>query len=103
MKYIKLLFFFSVILSATLLSNCANVGAPMGGPKDTLAPSLIKTLPINQSLNYQGLTVELIFDEFIKIENLKKQLIITPRLEAEYEYKVIKNRVEIEFTEKLEE
>ncbi|MDN4165592.1 Ig-like domain-containing domain [Cytophagales bacterium LB-30] len=103
MKYAKLILFLSIIFSAGLLSNCANVGAPMGGPKDTLAPNLVRTLPTNKSLNYQGLTVELVFDEFIKIENLKKQLIITPRVEAEYEYKVIKNRVEIEFAEKLEE
>lgn len=91
------------ILIWVALSRCANQGAPMGGPKDSLSPVLLKTIPTNKSLQFKGNKIELVFDEYVKIENLKKQLIITPRLKGEYEYNVIKNRIELELLEPLEE
>jgi uncharacterized protein (DUF2141 family) len=94
----KLVFFFISFLSGIyLLSNCANIKPPTGGPRDTIPPILVESMPKNKSLNYQGNTVKLTYDEYLQIKDLKKQLIITPLLEDEYESKIKKYSVELIF------
>ncbi len=58
--------------------NCANRGRPEGGPKDIDPPVIVKSSPENYSTNFTGNEIEIVFDEYIKIKDLKKQLIISP-------------------------
>jgi len=102
MKYI-LIFFCSLIASIYFLSNCANIKPPTGGPRDTIPPILERSIPENKSINYQGNTVRLIYDEYLKIENLNKQLIVTPLIEADYESKIRKFSIELTFPEPFED
>ena len=85
------------------MSSCANIIAPTGGPKDTLAPMLdtTRSYPKMEQLNFTDKKVILAFDEWIKTEKLKQDLIITPRVEN-YSYKVIKKRLEITFLQPLD-
>ena len=78
---------------------CANPIPPTGGPKDLDPPVLIQTVPENKTLNFQGSEIELIFDEYIKEENLLTQLMITPNIKGNYNYKVNRNRIVLSFTE----
>lgn len=81
------------------LTYCASITAPGGGPRDTIPPILIRSYPENKSLNYSGNSIRLIYDEYLKIENLNKQLIITPIIQEEYEQKIRKNSIELIFPE----
>jgi len=78
-KQLILLFFFFV---ATLLiiQSCAQMASPPGGKKDTLAPKLITSIPLNKSKNYKGKKLDLIFNEFINVKNLNQELLITPNI-----------------------
>jgi len=78
MKYLKSLFTF--ILISSLLINCARRGNPSGGPKDIDAPINIKTIPAFKTVNFKENKIELYFDEYIKLEDLQKNLIISPPL-----------------------
>lgn len=101
MKY--LLFCFITVLTASLyLYSCANRTIPTGGPKDTIPPTLIKVNPEHKSLKFDGDKIVLTFDEFIKTKDINSQLIITPRLDEENEYKVNKNVLTIELNEALD-
>ncbi len=80
-----------------LLQGCANVSSPTGGKKDETPPKLIRAIPTAKSLNYNGKEVILVFDEFIQLENIKNELLITPDIEGNYEYKPIKNGVRLTF------
>jgi len=94
----SLLFFIAFILIGIyILSNCANIKPPTGGPRDTIPPILIKSIPDNKSLNFEGTSVRLFYDEHLKIENLNKQLIITPLIDSEFESKIKKNSIELTF------
>ena len=98
MKY----FFSLFLLSFTIiyfLTKCASITPPGGGPRDTIPPVLIKSIPEHKSLNFSGNTISLIFDEYLKIENLNKQLIITPIVQDEYEQKIRRNSIELTFPE----
>lgn len=88
--------------SLFLFNRCANQATPTGGPKDETSPKLVNTIPLNKSLNYTGKRIELAFDEFIQIENLKQELIITPAVDEDYEYETRRNNISILFKNSLQ-
>ena len=84
MKYTKMLrralagLFLSFISLALL--QCAKRGSPTGGPKDVQGPVLLKAEPENLTVNFEGNKIRLYFDEYIKLEKLQEQLIVSPPL-----------------------
>jgi len=80
----------SFILSGLLLFGCANQQAITGGPRDETPPTLISSIPKDQSTNFLGNTLILEFDEYVSVQNLKKELIITPYTEVKYSHKIRK-------------
>lgn len=60
------------------MASCAKRGTINGGFKDTIAPVLKVSFPKNFSTNFKGNTIKLTFDEYIKLKNINKQLIISP-------------------------
>jgi hypothetical protein len=64
----------SFVFIETLFS-CAQIVAPTGGKKDTLAPKLVRVFPNNQSKNFHGTLIELQFDEYVNVDNIKQQLL----------------------------
>lgn len=67
------------------LSSCAKRGSISGGMKDTLAPVLKICLPKNYTTNFNAKTVQFTFDEYVKLKNVNKQLIISPPLKYQPE------------------
>lgn len=61
--------------------DCAKRGSPSGGLKDTLAPVIIKSTPENYSTNFEGNEIRIYFDEYIKLVDIQKNLIVSPPLE----------------------
>jgi len=75
-KYILFLF-------VLILVSCAKRGSITGGLKDTIAPVLKMSFPKNFSTNFKGNQIKLTFDEYIKLKDLRKQLIISPPMKNE--------------------
>ncbi len=71
----------------------------MGGPKDTIPPSLILSDPLHQTLNFKEKTVTLTFDELINADKLKQKMIITPTLKGTYKQTVKKEILILDFDE----
>ena len=74
---------YCIALLLVVLAGCAKRGNITGGAKDTIAPVLKASFPKNFSTEFKGKTIKLTFDEFIKLKDLKKQLIISPPLKNE--------------------
>ncbi len=72
--FIKIILVFGLFF----LVGCAKRGTITGGLKDTLAPKLIRSIPKNYSTNFTGNEVKLFFDEYIKVKDVSKQLIVSP-------------------------
>ncbi len=85
-----------------LLQNCANPGGLTGGKKDSLAPRLLSSSPANKSINFTKKEVTLQFDEWVKLENLQKELIITPTPKSLYKSNENKTSISIIFEKDLE-
>jgi uncharacterized protein (DUF2141 family) len=82
-----------VILFYLLLAACANIRTPSGGPKDEKPPVLLKSIPQNKDLNFKGKTVELNFNEAIKVNNPKEEIIMSPSPGKDIEIKVKQNKL----------
>ncbi len=63
--------------------SCANRGRPSGGEVDVDPPEIIKSVPENFSTNFKAKEIKIYFNEFIKVKNLQKQLIISPPMSTE--------------------
>ncbi len=61
-----------------LMMSCAKRGSITGGLKDTLAPILRSSSPKNFSTEFKADEIILTFDEYVKLKNANKQLIISP-------------------------
>ena len=66
----------TVIIGLWMLSACANMGTPEGGPYDVTPPRLLKATPAMGSTKQTGNKISLLFDEAIQI---LKQLLPMPK------------------------
>ena len=87
------------ILLIIIIWGCANRISPTGGPRDEEPPKVIVSTPQYGERNYHSLIINIEFDEFITVKNLKEQLIITPRIDGDYDYKIKKRIISLEFEE----
>ena len=67
-----------IYATVTFTSGCAQIGAPTGGPRDTLVPILLKANPEKDKLNFTGNKITLSFNEYIEIDNLQENLLVSP-------------------------
>ncbi|WP_432412616.1 Ig-like domain-containing protein [Rasiella sp. SM2506] len=77
----RLLYIPIALLFALSFVDCAKRGSPSGGLKDTLAPVIVKSIPENYSTNFEGNEIRIYFDEYIKLVDIQKNLIVSPPLE----------------------
>ena len=69
---------FLLYFSISLPSGCAQIGAPIGGARDTLAPVLTKAIPAEQTLYFKGNKISLNFNEYIEIQEIQNNLLVSP-------------------------
>lgn len=98
----RLPFFFIAVLAWTVvISSCANLGMPSGGPMDSLPPVLIGTHPKFKALNYKGKDVRFTFDEYIATEAISEALVVSPPLKKRPIIRTKSKTLVIEFNEDL--
>jgi uncharacterized protein (DUF2141 family) len=94
------------VLSIVVISGCAKRGSPTGGPVDSIPPVLINASPKINSTNFNSKEIRLTFDEFVKLDKVEEQLIISPPIDKNsYEVKPLSGvtkKVFLEFIDSLE-
>ncbi len=65
---------------AVTLVNCAKRGNPTGGAIDSIAPVFVRATPPNYTTSFDDDEIRIYFDEYIKLTDYQKQLIISPPL-----------------------
>ena len=83
-KYIRMKKIITVVcmwvVIIALTTNCAKRGTPTGGAKDTIPPVLLDANPKQGTTNFKNKSIRLTFDEFVKLKDIQKQLIVSPPL-----------------------
>ena len=77
LRKIQLLFLVFLVFS---FSQCAKKGRPDGGPKDEDAPLFVTANPPYETINFDKKEINIYFNEYIKLKDLRKQLIVSPPL-----------------------
>lgn len=73
--------FILIGLAIALLQSCANVGQLKGGPKDITPPQIDKEQSTpNLQTNFKKQTIVLTFDEWVKLEDVFNQVVVSPPL-----------------------
>ncbi|MES2678465.1 MAG: Ig-like domain-containing protein [Bacteroidota bacterium] len=78
-QLLKILLIFIPVL---LFVHCAQIAPLNGGKRDVEPPKLIEAIPANQSNNFNSARITLRFDEFVKLNDLSNQLIVSPKLKT---------------------
>ncbi|WP_459210079.1 Ig-like domain-containing domain [Aquimarina rhabdastrellae] len=73
-------FFISSIVLLSFLS-CAKKGSITGGEKDIIPPKFLRATPPNYSTNFNKNEIRIYFDEYIKLKDPQKQIIISPPMD----------------------
>ncbi|PQJ31542.1 hypothetical protein BST92_06210 [Nonlabens arenilitoris] len=77
----KTFFNIAIVLCITILVvRCAKRGNPTGGPIDEEPPVILRAYPDNYSVNFKAQEIEITFDEYVKLQDLQKQLVVSPPL-----------------------
>lgn len=64
--------------SILLWAGCAKMVTPVGGPKDVIPPSVVKEVPANGTVNFNGNSFKVTFDEFVTLNNTNENVLISP-------------------------
>ena len=95
---------YSLLVCLLLLAGCANRGiGPQGGPKDTTPPKVIKETPENGTLNYHGKRVEIVFNEYLQLDDVSKHVLISPPQQHPPEVKAVGKKINLVFEEPLQD
>ncbi len=96
--YLKLLY---ITLISVLLFSCANQLPPSGGEDDILPPKLVSAKPKPNSVNFQGNSLKLRFDEYIDRRSLIDAVIISNVSAEDIEFDIGGKEAEIIFRKPL--
>ena len=80
---IKYLFFTTAVflfiyIVSIAVSGCAQIGAPTGGPRDSIPPVLVTASPKLFTTNFKGNKITLIFNEYINVLDVQKNVLVSP-------------------------
>ena len=78
MRFIFYFFLYTILFFSVI--NCAKKASPTGGPKDTIPPVLISASPKLNTTFFDKEEVKFLFNEYVKLNEIDKQLIISPPL-----------------------
>ena len=96
----RIIFF---LLLALFCWNCAQQGSPTGGPKDEDPPRVLESIPRNYSTRFEAKKIQITFDEFIVLDNVNQELIVSPPMEEKPVVRLKNKTMVIQFEEALKD
>lgn len=89
------------LIIVLILVGCAQQRPLSGGEKDVEAPKVLAISPAPLSTQFSSSTIEFVFDEYVQLNNIYQELIISPPLKKQPIIKVKKKTVVVELQEPL--
>jgi uncharacterized protein (DUF2141 family) len=84
-----------------LIYSCASIVSPTGGPKDETPPVCTKKVPTDNTIKFNASSIDFYFDEFVSLNDITNQFLISPPLEKAPDIKLKGKKVSIVFNEDL--
>ncbi len=90
------------ILTAILISSCANQLPPQGGEIDRIPPKAVSIIPQNGTVNYTGNSFTIEFDKYVDRRSFRESLFISPKPKGDLDYSWSGKEVTVSFSKPLE-
>jgi hypothetical protein len=103
MKGIQVRFLVIITTISFIILGCAKQSAPAGGVKDITPPKIIKSIPLNSSVNYTGKHIVVTFDEYVVLDKLSEKFMVSPPMNKKPSIFIRGKNLNIEFQEKLKD
>ena len=84
-----------------MMAACANRVTPTGGLKDELPPKVTEAIPANKTTLFKSGVIKLYFDEYVQLNDLAGQFLVSPLMNKMPEVKANKNEVIITLPDSL--
>lgn len=97
----RIFLFLLVPVLAGTLSRCAKITAPVGGPKDITPPRVLQCVPANHSAHFTGDKFTVTFDEYIQLNKMNQQLLISPPVKDMPDYRLKNKSLIVKFKNPL--
>lgn len=91
-----------LLLITFFFTSCANIIPPSGGDRDSLPPILVSALPKDSAVNVTPKLITLTFDEFVTLQDVNSNLIVSPTLKDNPSVDNKLKNVTIKFKDSLE-
>ncbi|WP_407426966.1 Ig-like domain-containing protein [Arcticibacter sp.] len=104
MRNTQLSVFFAIFVSSMMIlffPGCASIQTPTGGPRDSIAPKVLKETPANFTTGFRSDEINIQLDEYFKISNESKEFSISPSMDKNPFFKVRKKVLNIQLQDTL--
>lgn len=82
--------------------GCANRGiGPQGGPRDSIPPQPLRSVPENGALNFTGKKIDVTFSEYLQLDNISQNLLMSPPQQHAPEVKANGKHLIVQFEDTL--
>lgn len=89
------------LLALILTAACASIGNPDGGRFDETPPRVVASSPADGAVNVSKRKVQILFDEYIKLEKASEKVVISPPQIEPANVRADGKRVKVDFYDSL--
>lgn len=89
------------LLALLITAACASIGSPDGGRFDETPPRVVGSSPADGAVNVSKRKVQILFDEYIKLEKASEKVIISPPQIEPANVRADGKRVKVDFYDSL--
>ncbi len=97
----RIFFYIGVLAIAFFVHRCAHPVMPSGGPKDITPPEILSEIPSNGSANFAGKKFILNTNEFVVLENIQQEALISPPMKEQPDFVTRGKSIQVKFKEPL--
>ena len=87
----------ATVVAASLITSCANMGNPSGGPRDEDPPKLVRANPGQGAVNVDKTHIQLTFDELVNVKDAFSKVVVSPVSRSVPRVSSLGRRVNIDF------
>ena len=85
------------------IAGCAKQNIPTGGAKDILPPKIVKSIPLNSTVNFKGKSITVTFDDFFVLDKITEKFMVSPPMAAKPVISIRGKNLIVEFKEKTKD
>jgi hypothetical protein len=102
-KAIRYLLFSIPAFIYIMISGCAKINTPSGGPRDKEIPVITESDPLNGTVNFEGNEISISFNEFVVLDKINEKFMVSPPMKNKPKVFTRGKDVRIQFEDKLKD